>query len=93
MIHGGMSFNDEFSMAHFLIMAVIHVNGAGKKLTEQVIRALLCRLCDLTLGVQILAEKAILRTWTKSSGKQKWFLLAMELYIVKERRAGVARYD
>jgi hypothetical protein len=35
-IHGGLCFNDNFSMAHFLIMAVIHVDGDGKKLTLQV---------------------------------------------------------
>mmetsp|Transcript_4604 Transcript_4604/g.10199 ORF Transcript_4604/g.10199 Transcript_4604/m.10199 type:complete len:125 (-) Transcript_4604:350-724(-) len=64
-------------MSHFLIMAIIHVNGDGVKLTAQ-----------------IDAEKAILKTWNKSNiDRQRSFLVAMELYIVKERRKGIARYD
>ncbi len=58
-------------------MAIIHVNGDGVKLTAQ-----------------IDAEKAILKTWNKSNiDRQRSFLVAMELYIVKERRKGIARYD
>jgi hypothetical protein len=36
MIYGGMCFNKDFSMSHFLIMAVLHIRGDGKKLTSQV---------------------------------------------------------
>jgi hypothetical protein len=76
-VYGGICFNEGFSMSHFLIMAIIHVNGDGVKLTAQ-----------------IDAEKAILKTWNKSNiDRQRSFLVAMELYIVKERRKGIARYD
>ena len=35
-VYGGMCFNKDFSMAHFLIMATLHIRGDGKKLTVQV---------------------------------------------------------
>ena len=38
LVYGGLCFNENFCLAHFLIMAVIHINGDGIKLTVQVRR-------------------------------------------------------
>ena len=45
LVYGGICFNEEFSMAHFLIMSLIHIRGDGKKLTSQVSRPLQTSKC------------------------------------------------
>eukprot|EP00292_Cryptomonas_paramecium_P009767 CAMPEP_0113716750 /NCGR_PEP_ID=MMETSP0038_2-20120614/34092_1 /TAXON_ID=2898 /ORGANISM="Cryptomonas paramecium" /LENGTH=245 /DNA_ID=CAMNT_0000644365 /DNA_START=95 /DNA_END=831 /DNA_ORIENTATION=+ /assembly_acc=CAM_ASM_000170 len=76
MIYGGMCFDEDFTLAHFLIMGILNHEREGKKLTAQ-----------------IEESKGVLKAFNSSDKRQKMFLVAMELYIMKERPKGISRYN